>query len=298
MRAGPLSSSPPPRLLSPPRALASSPPGARPAAAANARANATTVADSFSTRTAFFTWPRLILFNFCATLASLALAASVPSAPWLLYASQNSPKRFTWRWQGCYDFDTGVGATTVAGCDPLLPSQLLYAALAFDAAALAGTLLLLGAAWAEGRPRRSAVVRLALDALRRAGPPLSRGVAASRALHLTLLIAALAKRDEATPPNAWSERLEGYSCLAAAVACSAASLVGWAALGTAELWRRAMFVDVIGAEAARVRSVLSSARRPPSLARAVGGYAVGGAAARLVKELPAKGALRGVSAAV
>lgn len=291
MRPGPLSSSPP-RLLSPPRALASSPPGSAAAAAAG---------HALSTRTAYFTWPRLTLFIFCLTLASLALAASVPSLPWLLYASENSPKRFTWRWQGCYSYDTGVGDGTVNGCDPLLPTQLLYAALAFDAAALAGTLLLLGAAWVEERRRRSSpAARRALAALRRAGPSLARGMVAFRALHLSLLVAALAKRDEATPPNAWSTRLGGYSCLAAAVACSAASLVGWAALGAAELWRRAVFVDVIGAEAARVRGVLSSARRPPSLARAVGGYAVGGAAARLVhaKELPAKTAQRGVSAAV
>jgi hypothetical protein len=250
-------------------------------------------------RRACFTWRRLLLLLFLLQVASLSLSALTPSLPWLLYESRNSPKRFTWRWQGCYAYDTGVNDVTVPGCDPLLPSQLLYAALACDAAAVAATTLLLGAAAAaEGARalrRAPAAARRALAALRRAGPRLARAMALLRVAHLALCVAALAVRDAAQPPNAWSVRQAGWACLAAAAGCSAATVVGWAALGTSEMWRHAAFADLLGAEAARVRGVLAAVRPPPPPQRAVGGYAVGGAALRLIrreKELP----VRGVSA--
>ena len=281
-----------PRYLPPPAAYAR-----RATEAGGSPSQPATVA----TRTACFSLPRLSLLLFLLQLASLVLTAVVPSQPWLLYASQNSPKRFTWNWQGCYAYDTGVNDETLRGCDPQLPSQLLLAALGFDAIALAGVVLLFAAACAEAQPRRGAVTLRALVALRLAGPPLARAMTLFRCAHLALLVAALASRDGATPPNAWSVRLRGFECLSAAVGASAASVVGWAALGSAEMWRHARFADLIGAEAARVRGVLSTrkAPSPPTVTRAVGGYGVSGAAARLAaaharQPPPAQG--RGASA--
>jgi len=288
--ASPLRSSPlasvPPRVLSPPRVLRGEsppPPGLL-------------LYSEVAERTTCFSWPRVALLLFCLELCSLVLTTQVPFLPWLSYASQNSPMRFTWQWQGCYDYPTGINDGTVRGCDPPLPAQLLYGAVALDALSLVGALALVGAACAEARRRRgggAAAARRALAALRVKGPLLARLAGVLRVIHLALLIGALVERDRATPLNAWTTRLGGFSCLAAAIGCSAATLVGWVVLSTAEMWRTTTFVDIIGAEAARVRGVLSSARETPSPERAVGGYAVGGAASRLFHEKALPATLRG-----
>ena len=167
--------------------------------------------------------------------ASLILLSLTLTLPWQSYSAQNTASSMQWGFSSCYTVPTGIAGGSATVCDPAAPAQLLQACLAIDVLCLLLALAFLAQPFLPPSAPCSGSLGLGSPAFARV-LRLCRALAALRAAHAAMCVAALVLKNNSLPASPWAAHLEGWSCLASAIAASCAALLVHLALGYEEAW--------------------------------------------------------------